>query len=99
MSNDAFCDTLVFTFTGIETNNLFAGRVEVFPNPFQNTLTLKSDVEIKNLEVRNALGEQQLKLELTSKELDLNLENLSSGVYFMRVETEKGFLTKKMIKE
>lgn len=99
ISNDAFCDSVLFTFTGIETGNIAAERVEVFPNPFKSTLTLKSDVEIKKLEVRNTLGELQFKQAMNGKEQNLSLENLSSGIYFIQVETDKGLLTKKMIKE
>jgi len=74
----------------------FANSVSITPNPAStriniiingNTIYLKS-------EVYNMLGQ----LILESKEKNISIEKLSKSTYFLKILTDKGFVTKKFIK-
>jgi hypothetical protein len=69
----------------------------VYPNPFKDRLTLSLvQGEIIELQVYNLLGKEVFQQKGNSQEI--YLENLSSGVYFLKAYTDKGITTKKIIK-
>jgi len=98
INNDAFCDSVLFTVTGIEENKLMDESINVFPNPFNSSFHLTSTNEIKEIKLVDALGILLKDQIIESKETDVSSEDLSRGVYFLKIETEKGFSLKKIIK-
>jgi hypothetical protein len=69
----------------------------VSPNPFKDALTLSlAQGEIKEIRVYNLLGKKVFQQKGNSQEI--YLEDLSSGVYFLKLFTDKGSTTKKIIK-
>jgi hypothetical protein len=98
IDNDAYCDSVLFTVTGISENSLLEQSIHVYPNPSSGVFTIDSDVEIKTLELINSLGEIIKQEEIKAKEYYFNGATLSPGIYFMKLETEKGTVQKKMIK-
>lgn len=90
-------------FTGIQ--ELKANfDFEVFPNPFENQITLQFEqiFEQASIHVYSIHGEriQQFSIPNLGNKTTLTLNDaLSSGIYFLKVETEKGTsITKKIVK-
>jgi hypothetical protein len=93
---------------GVKDNTSLAANYTLFnnyPNPFNPStqirfsLPRKSDVK---LTVYNVLGEEIITLvngELTAGEHEtvFNAKNLSSGVYFYKLVTQEGAITRKML--
>ncbi|AFL80476.1 hypothetical protein Aeqsu_0975 [Aequorivita sublithincola DSM 14238] len=78
-------------------------RFSIFPNPVKNELFLNSKNNVGNLNLKifniegKLISTQTLDFE---KETTVNVSNLSSGIYFLNIEDEKGNSTvKKFIKE
>jgi len=77
--------------------------VSLFPNPTSGFFTINSEeIKIKNIEVYNVLGEQIQKLAIGSKQLATNSPTIDlslspDGIYFVRVDTEKGMVSKKVV--
>lgn len=77
------------------------GAVDVFPNPSYDRLTLNStiagnmiqSVVMSDLQGRTVLSQDGIQ----STEYTLDHQNIAPGLYFVRVETRKGYLTKKVI--
>lgn len=101
-SESAFGDSIqkpfcISNFSGVEELN--GTRVELYPNPFENNLHIKSSGIVFKIEIYDAVG----KLIQTIEELDnlyggnLNLM-LSTGIYTIRLITEYGLVQKKLIK-
>lgn len=69
----------------------------IFPNPAISTIQLDypSDIEITDLIIINVQG-QKYPVTLLNKTIDVS--NLSTGLYFITIETNKGVITKKFIK-
>ena len=67
--------------TGIE--NSIVDNVNVYPNPFQNVLTIENMENVKSLAVYNMAGQVVKHVEVSGSNLTMNLENLNSGVYFV----------------
>ncbi len=97
--NDWFCDSVQISGVGVQELNNRDWSTLIFPNPFTTTFTIQSEFEIKEIKVFNALGVLVRSETDFGKEAALELDELNSGIYFVRIETEKGAVTKKAIKE
>lgn len=70
----------------------------VFPNPVNDVLHVNiGEQELVSLKVLNSLGQNVL--ESTDASLELNVETLDNGVYFVSIETKEGKATKKFVKK
>ena len=84
----------------LNTNKQQLENVVLYPNPVKNELYLKTIAIIERLEIYSITGElvkQESTLINASK---INVENLVSGVYFLKLMTDEGVIsTHKIIKE
>ena len=101
-----FIDDVSVIDCTVGINELENQQLQFFisPNPVKNKLLIqltKSNSEIRKLEIVNVLGEMVLStnnFQLQNKiETDVGL--LKSGVYFVKVFSDKGIAVKKFIKE
>ena len=85
------CDT---PGTGIfELDN----NLTVFPNPSNGIINLKSDYIINTLRIYNIIGDLILIKNLYLNKSILNIESLTSGIYFIEVELNNGSVLNKKI--
>jgi hypothetical protein len=77
----------------------FATYFSLYPNPTKNELNinLKSAVEINSIQIYNTIG--QLVITQTGNALKVDVSNLKTGNYFIKVITNEGFTTSQFIKE
>ncbi|WP_312768865.1 T9SS type A sorting domain-containing protein [Epilithonimonas sp.] len=71
-------------------------KVQVYPNPVHDVLTVSSDKKINNISVYNVAG--QLLQEISNSNV-INLNKLSSGVYFVKTIVEGRSEMTKVIKK
>ena len=86
----------------LNTDSFLAeSNVSLFPNPAKSNVTIKlpKDVEA-DIRVFDTLGKLVIYQPDVSiaKEHTLNISELKNGIYFIRVNTEAGSVTKKLIK-
>ena len=72
--------------------------VTIFPNPLSEFLTISFNFE-SDYSLLNLNGQTLKKGKLNIGENSINLSNISSGLYFLKLSTEEGTLTKKLIKQ
>lgn len=82
------------------SNNTFEWlnyNTNVYPNPFTSdvTVNLPENSTAQQIQIVNAVGQTVY----TSVETKMNLEHLSIGIYFLKVNTTQGNFTKKIIKK
>lgn len=70
-------------------------NISIYPNPTSSSVSISSATKILSLELYNLLGKRIL---ITKNSNKLDLSNLNSGVYLVKIQTEKGETTKKIIK-
>jgi Leucine-rich repeat (LRR) protein len=79
----------------------FDANIALYPNPTKHQITLsaKNGIEITSVEVYNTLG--QLILVITHSENNklIDVSELLTGAYFLKVNTNKGVSSSKFIKE
>ena len=74
------------------------GSVIVYPNPAdsQVTINIPNYVQLKSVKIFNKLGQL---VHVYNNMNTLNVENLSDGLYFLQIETDRGDFVKKLIKK
>ena len=73
--------------------------LKVYPNPFQNQLVIESEEAVLDWQLFDVQG-RLLKEEhdLRNYEHLLNLGEFSSGIYYLKIHTENGTSSKKILK-
>jgi len=71
---------------------------EVYPNPFANSFTINCKEEV-SITIYNVMGEMLKKQVLSLGVNTIVLENESKGIYFAKIENDKGSETIKLVKE
>ncbi|MFC5268979.1 T9SS type A sorting domain-containing protein [Adhaeribacter terreus] len=75
---------------------LAKSEVLVYPNPSHGQVSIKAK-EIKSVTVRNAIGKAINAKQRAVSEQETEISGLEKGIYFMLVETEKGFENKRVV--
>jgi len=101
ITNDCsvFEDNIQFIYTHLD-NVIEAENVEVkiYPNPAKDKLIIDTnELTIKKLEILNLLGKKINSQWFNDK--SINVLALPQGLYFLKLETDKGIITKKFVKE
>lgn len=97
--NDWFCDSLQISGVGLQELNSRDWSTLIFPNPFTSNFTVESEFEIKELKLFNALGMIVFRQLGSGKEMVVDLKEFKTGIYFLSIESERGSVTKKLIRE
>jgi hypothetical protein len=79
----------------------------VYPNPFNQSIQLVIDavngqnigIEIFDLAGKLIISEQNKTIHQGTNALTINTTKLLSGMYILKVRTEKGLVTKRIVKE
>ncbi|MDX2172198.1 MAG: T9SS type A sorting domain-containing protein [Bacteroidota bacterium] len=83
---NASCST-----TGLNDFNELTDGLAIFPNPANNSLTIKiqnSNQQINKVTVYNSIGQIEIKTTINRDENStLDLKKLSNGVYFLRIDS------------
>ena len=73
-------------------------NVAMFPNPAQGEVTLLADDNLLNVSVYNLLGQQIETRDLNkTRQYQFNTNELASGVYVVKIKTEKGMVAKRLV--
>lgn len=94
----AYKDFYEYSPTGSGIEELHEENIFISPNPVTNNLTIEVPLKA-TIEILNYAGQDILTINNDGKVLTIELRNLPSGIYFIRVKTDKGIITKKFIKE
>jgi len=75
-------------------------RITVYPNPTTGQLTIDNgQLTIKGVEIYDAFEKKQLSIVNCPLSIEIiDISNLPAGIYFVKITTETGIITKKVIK-
>ncbi|MDB9931800.1 T9SS type A sorting domain-containing protein [Flavobacteriales bacterium] len=74
--------------------------VSIYPNPVANFVTLEtSNSAIKNVSLYSKEGKLIAEYSINNTKTEIDLTNLSSGIYLLRIQTGTNSVTKKIIKQ
>ena len=73
-------------------------KATIYPNPAKESVSILAENGIQNVMVYNLLGQQILTQDLKGKnKCILNTSDLSSGIYVVKILTEKGMVAKRLV--
>ena len=73
-------------------------QVTVYPNPASDRVTVQLDeLRAESIMVFNSLGQRVADLPARSDLIDLNTSQWENGIYLMKIQTDKGVATKRVI--
>ena len=76
--------------------DVLANSIFIYPNPTKGELIIENgDIKIEGVEFYNVGGKKVL----SGTETKIDISQFSAGVYFVKIKTDIGELTKKVIKE
>jgi hypothetical protein len=81
---------------GIDDEILTEG-LNLYPNPASNRLSIQSKLPLEKVEIYSILGKKVKDIE--SGFNSISLDNLSKGIYILRIHSENGTTVRKLIKE
>ncbi len=97
-SNSNAVTVTVDLCTGIQPI-LTDAAISIFPNPTSGVFTIQSSEKISAIEIINLLGEKIYQLSTFNFQLSTNIDlsKERKGIYFIKLISEKGTATKKLI--
>lgn len=98
-SNIVIFENLTITCSALSLPEYNLNNIKLHPNPVKNNLT----VHLKNntdtlIEIYNILGKRVFKNSI-NKTSNLNLQDLKTGIYIVKISQDNATLTKKLVKE
>ena len=100
--NESDFITTTFTTAGVGIDNVtLTSSINLMPNPADNyiELSINSNVEVKEALVFNAFGQMIQTVQLNNNHARIDLSNVASGMYFVRVNSKGVSATKKFIRK
>jgi hypothetical protein len=93
-------DTYTTTIAALSIQDFdFGTHFTLYPNPVKEVLNIQSkqDVGVNSIEIYNQLG--QIVMAITNFETKIDVTDLASGTYFVKINTDKGSSNSKFVKE
>lgn len=88
-------------FTGITKKDENKNIIKTYPNPFNNHLNVELESEYEEIDICDLNGltvySSNLK-QVSNQSFKIELSNLDSGIYILKIKTKDNILTKKIIK-
>ena len=85
------------TVLGIDSNDIVS--YDISPNPAMDFVNIKCNTTIKSLQLFDVQGKQIEVKMVNEPNSKIDISNHPKGIYFLKIETEKGQFTEKIIKE
>jgi Leucine-rich repeat (LRR) protein len=92
-------NTATSTFSTLDINTIENTNVSFFPNPFTSNLSIIGEEIITSISIYDSLGRLLQTNLIEAKEANIKTDNLMEGTYLLQINTQKGIITKKIIKQ
>ena len=76
-----------------------AASFNLYPNPANDKLTVESSVEMKEVKIYNLIGGLVRSFNYTGTKMEISLEGLPNGVYFLQIVNGEMTVSKRFIKQ
>ncbi|GAA5096721.1 hypothetical protein GCM10023210_30820 [Chryseobacterium ginsengisoli] len=74
-------------------------KLNYYPNPVVDFITINNDSKIKNIEVYNTAGQRLINETINAEKGSVDMRRVPSGVYILKVNSEKDSQSLKVIKK
>lgn len=88
-------DLKIMPNNALSINDLFLQETFLAPNPCLDRVSVSSKLAIREIKLYNTLGQLVMK----TNDTELNVEQLTSGLYIAKITTKAGTITKRIVKK
>lgn len=94
-------DDVTVTAETLSTNNYLASQISIFPNPVNEVLNITN---VENVQITGAtITDLNGRIVKTAgfngvSEAQINISNVASGIYILNIYSDKGLITRKIVK-
>lgn len=77
-------------------------QISIYPNPTSSFLSINMDEPLSKpsyLYILDITGRRLITQEINSSQFNMNVSSLSPGIYFVKLQTSKGMVVKKFVKD
>lgn len=92
-------DLTLMVDAGEDEENLEKEEFSYYPNPVKTQLNLRAPEPIRSVKLYNVLGQQVLSYTPNNTDFQLNMKNLDSGIYIMKVSLNGSQKSYKVVKK
>ena len=83
------------TCLSLSTDNLLNDKIIIYPNPVVDLIHINTGLTILEVEIYDVLGKRLNFIKLNNRKIDMTRAN--KGIYVLKIKTEIGIITKKII--
>lgn len=99
LGNTQYFGTCIGSAAGLEANSA-SFELALYPNPSSDQITVAvSNNELLEIAIVNTLGAKVFSTDASGAQALLNLNNLTTGIYYVQVTTTQGTATQKIVKK
>ncbi|MCU0360015.1 MAG: T9SS type A sorting domain-containing protein [Bacteroidia bacterium] len=88
--------------TGVEETGFHSSKVRIYPNPFEDNITIEvideSSDDLVGVEILSLVGQVLISKEKIQANETINLSVLSAGIYLLKIKSESEETTLKIVK-
>ncbi len=95
---EVYIDNVVWE-TNLNLDNFKNSSLKYFPNPVNDILNITDENIISQIEVYNLLGQKLMHTQTDSNAVQVNISNLSSGTYLLKIKVGETLKSIKIIKK
>jgi hypothetical protein len=83
------------------TNDFLSSNFSVFPNPAKNVINFSNDTNavVSLVEMTDLNGRVIKSQKVNATEGQISISDLATGMYMMKITTDQGVATKKIVKQ
>ncbi len=96
-SGSAYFDDISVEHTTLQVTDVHVDSFKIYPNPVQNILSLQGVATLESYIIFDMTGKQLKEANTNINQIDVS--NLSNGVYWLQLNTQNGPVSKKFIKK
>ena len=82
----------------ISQNQMDASSITVYPTIFDDVITISSTLNLRSYKIFNSTGATVLQGKISGEKSNISAGSLSSGLYFLSIDTNRGSITKRIVR-
>lgn len=88
-----------FTVESMAVNDVSKKKINLYPNPVVDYVYINNDGKIRNVEIYNISGQRIINEVVNAEKASVDMRKVPVGVYILKVNTERGSESTKIIKK
>ena len=89
-----------YTINNVGIASIHKNQIEIYPNPTESNIHFKANYQIENIAVFDLTGKEMVSIpNFNQLQGDIDLADFEPGIYLIKIQTNQGATSKKIIKK